>query len=340
MVYSSAPARILYSGEVKIVGEDDNLSLWTSSDNSKSTLEGKEPDTKITWNESFEAFVHQNHSKESYQVEDHDAFNVDALLPNSYSTKGQQVEWNENCTRLETSALLPPLENPRQEEYNHQVYLQDKGQAGMACHSHCMSSISCLAPWGGVNTRARIEMMQHQLGKPFRALSGGKRIMTRTRAFNSAKQKDVGLMPIPGNVTDKGESSQRSTKNQSRIDSSGNPHHACNDQRNQERISLWAEDKCDDVKEFRSKDSHWRYSCDLWTNEKHTSMDPPGHYYETQQAIRFHFYNDFSVAINQENIFAAEPSRGNDFSVVATPTFSTAENSDDDSFFVLQDGLD
>lgn len=101
-----------------------------------------------------------------------------------------------------------------------------------------------------------------------------------------------------------------------------------------EQENRWAENGWVDFDGSGVKEFHWLYSCNLWPSSKSGSVDPPGHYYKTDQAVQLHFYNDFSVKSDEKTMAVPE----------TTSTFSsnpTAELSDDESSaLVLQEDLD
>lgn len=331
MVYSSAPARVSYTGEVETLVDDDTFSCKTSSDGSKSTLEALEPDTNMRWKQNFEPFVHRNQTNEGEEEEFNDPFNFEDLVHEKQIKKTRKLDSGDKIHGPKSNVVVHPK---RPEESCHREYKQDKEGEGMACHSRCMSSLSRLAPWGCLYRRARVEMLQHQLGKPLRALSCGKRITTRTGAFNCFKNTDVDEVPKSDDGTKSPTPTQHSVTLSSSEPSLGNQREPAKAKPIQEIRRSQSDDAWEVAEGFGGKDFRWLYSCNFWPTERSTSMDPPGHYYKTEQEVQFHFYNDFSVEMSQKNEPAAKES------APALSTNPTSEMSDDESFFVLQDDLD
>lgn len=309
MVHYSAPARILFTGEVERIGHDGSRSCRTSPTRSKTTVDDNDDqETEQNWSGSFHAFAHQSHHRQPQRVVDRETPKVKIPI-----------------------TVLSPLVDPRyQEESSHLDFQQDEKDEGTACHKHCLASVARLAPRGKVNTRARIERLQHQLGKPIRAVSAGKRIVTQSCVLDCFTDKDPIEMRARAEAKQKGDSTHKtiSWQSQQQPNDKGLTMDA-KELGNRCTEDGWVDFDDSGVKEFR-----WLYSCNLWPSNKSSSVDPPGHYYKTVQAVQFHFYNDLSVDISSEKGLAT-PETTSIFS--ANPT---AELSDEESAVVLQEDLD
>jgi hypothetical protein len=335
MVYSTVPVRIDCTGKVMPVDEDDSLS-YGSSDRTVSTVAGQR--YVENWN-SGELFRHPDAGFiPAHLVEPRDLINVP-----------------------KPTVGLPALKDLYPEEDTSGN--QEKAVRGMACHSSCMSTFSKLPLWGRVNTRARVEMLHHQLKKPFRA---GKKIVKCTGAMECFKEKDMeNVQNSSGEVTEDDASSNDDFSrivNRSRLFSSREGGLEAKPDEQNVKIS-GMEDKVGSVEGYGAVDRRWRYSCNLWPVDNDESKDPPGHYSHTEQAVKLHFYKDFSkqIRLKEEASIDSTP--------VAVPTTSLAEiyspsyleddidesvlgkkqfmtrnpsfdTSDDGSVFVLEDGLD
>jgi hypothetical protein len=348
MVYSTVPVRIDFSGKVPPVDLDDSLS-YGSSERSMSTIEGQHYLVE-NWNSGEELFDHRDAGLIANQVNPRDLFNVP-----------------------KPSVGLPALKDLYPEE-DTSGRNKEKAVRGVACHSNCMSNISKLAPWGRVNTRARVEMLHHQLKKPF---SAGKKIVKRTGAMECFKEKDSDNMQnSAGEVTEDDVSSNDDfSQLVSRNRRFSNREGGLDGKAVEQNVEVLAVEKNVAVVGARDEGAsaegdeaggrRWRYACNLWPVNDDAGKDPPGHYYKTEQAVKLHFYNDFSEQMSlkdeacaDDDTTAVVPTRLRtdvysrsylediDERVVEERQFlprnlSTDTGDDSDgSVFVLEDGLD
>lgn len=322
MVYSSVPLDIdCFSGGVP-GGEDDSMSsFWSSEVSNDSSSFDSEPERSM--------------------IENWDPFEQGQPAFSTNPTRYQDL-----VKVPKPTMLLPPLEDLKYPEDGE----DEPGEGGVACVPHCMSNLSRLSPFGrGVSARARVEMLQHQLGKPFRKLSVGKRIVARAGALDCFKEKDEEKTTGSQGETEDAGSSNNSAQSRNQRPSREDPDGAHRDAVNDNFCDFdprgWWKDVKDEGLAPRPEGRNVRflYSCDLWPVDASTSADPPGHYYQTKPAVEFHFYNDFSVEAIQTFDFEAPAERP---FIEQGPTTTPTEYDDDDetsasgSAFVLQVGLD
>jgi hypothetical protein len=314
MVYSTVPVQVIEcSGEGVLVGDEG--SFW-SSDLS---------------NESRKSSLENSMST----IDDWDPFQHD--MPQFPTSSTPNTQYHILFKVPKPTVALPPLE-----DLKYPKEADGGNEDGVASDSHCMSSIIRLAPRGRVvNARARVEMLQHQLGKPFRKLSAGTRIVALTGPFECFKEKNEGKQLFSQDETVDGRSSNSAqTRNQcsSREAPDSTHHKGLKDKisDNFNYIDWWRDGEEGIAQGHEGKDFRRLYSCNFWPVDTQKSADPPGRYYKTEQAVQFYFYNDFSVETIQQGGFAAPSERP---FIDASPAEVKVDD-DDNSVFILQDGLD
>lgn len=357
MVYSSIPARIECMEELPSFSEEDSLSYDGSCERSRSTAWSRSTVAGQViyehWNASFDVF------DQPYGGE----FPVPEVVhrhPNSMQVSQPLIAIEEQ--RPQSLVEVPALKDlyPSEEATTASSVNRERGKAGVACHETCISTLSRLPLLGRGNTRARVEMLQHQLRKPFRV---GKRMVSKTGgALECFKEKDEEATKIQS-------MSQRTTEfdgsfsddfseimNRSR----GLDEHDFVSQSNQ--MDAVKDQQETSQREIAGiQDRQWHSSSGVWPREFDDTADPPGEYCPTKQQIRYHFYEtrtpDQIVASARKAIARSEAvittselysrsflpqeklvSEARTY-ITKTPTAST-DTSDDDSVFVLEDDLD
>lgn len=339
MLYSSVPVRIDFTGKVVRVDDEDSLS-YGSSERTMSVVEGQQ--YVVNWNSGLGVFDHPD-----------GGFIANDIDPRHLRHRPQ------------SSAAPPALKDLYSEEDT--AGKNEKAVGGVACHSKCISTLSKLAPWGRGNSRTRAEMLHHQLKKPFPRV--GKKIVKRTIAMECFQEKDAGNMQSSsGEVTEDDVSSHDDFSqivNRSRqFDDRARGSESKTGSRKKQVLET--EDDEGTAQGFGTRDRPWLTSCNLWPVGDGASKDPPGHYYHTEQAVKLHFYNDFSAGMSlkddeahadetttdmpattlseayspsyMEDDTAGETFEEQNF-IARIPTADAGDDSDG-SVFVLEDGLD
>lgn len=317
MVYSSVPVQIDCSGEGIPVNDDDSLSLWSS--------ESSEGERHVMLNdrnaidESWNPFQHDKGGSDTKPMKSQDLFKVP-----------------------KPTTALPPLEDLK--------YPQDAGviEDVLVYQSSCISSItrltSCVI---GVNMRARAEMLQHQLGKPLRKLSAGKRILSRTGALEWLKWKsgtsdDNSIRCSKDDTEDVGSSNNQSAPAGNKITSRDYSRKVSKDLANENK---------NDTKSIEGlrKGSEGRLAAlrtqglglppgNIWPLEENRSGNPSANNHRIAQGLEAHFHG---YPVPQDDFTTPRVRR----SIEPRPTIDSEGNDDDDdegndNIFVLHDDLD
>lgn len=272
----------------------------------------------------------------------------------------------------ESTVVLPALKDLYPEE--DASTSKEKAVRGVACRSPCISTLSKLFPRARVNTRARVEMLQHQLTKPFRA---GKKIVTRTGAMQCFKEKEIDNMQNTSGEVSSTEEDVSSNDDFPQIAGRSRRNNYSTSARQggvdgktdeYEVKVLGGEDEEGTAQEFGARDRHSLYSCSLWPDNSDTVKDPPGHFYNTKKEEKIHFYNEISVeklSLKEKETYLEDiraplptvlPSKPPEYSpsyledatddtlpkerLFITRNRSNDTSDSDRSVFVLEDGLD